>query len=260
MRIVISVDLDFFFTPTLRSIFSVPLDFRDQRQQANSKQDLWMEERIIEDLISYFKRVRKCSSFHCVEKHNESLYHICEAIEADCLQTPMTILNFDAHSDLYWVHDDSHYEGLDSKSCELLSITAEESDWIWVLHAIDVLDKYIWIKPDPKFLSFALPELPKSLVKPNSPGVLQWLENNRQGYTWSDAMWDGTNPKLLKESFKDLRVERFGRSFGMEVQRLQVSKLPQSDDVSCIILCRSPGYTASKADNLYDKIIRDSTP
>jgi len=260
MRIAISVDLDFFFTPALRSISGDPLDSKDRRQQADSKQDLWMEERLVEDLISYFRRVRECAPFHCVEKHNESLYHIYTAIEADRLQTPMTLLNFDAHSDLYWVHDDSHYNGLDSASYEQLSSAAEESDWIWVLHATDVLDKYIWIKPDPEFLSFALPELPKSLVKPYSPKVLQWLENNMPGYTWADAMYDGTKPELLKESFEDLRVERFGRSFYMKVRRLRVSKLPKSNEVACIILCRSPGYTASKADNLYDKIIRDSTP
>ena len=258
--VVLTIDLDFFFQPPLRSPFGSPLNSVQDRQQANSRQTLWMNKELIADFVSYLQRVRSHSCFHCIEKHNQALYHICSVVRVGRLQTPFTLFNFDAHSDLYLIHPDSDYKSVTDMQCEQLPCIADESDWIWMLHAMRLLHKYVWIKPSPEFPRFALPELPKSFVKPKNHEVLDWLEHDRPGLTWSDAMYNGKEPQLLEKSFQGLEAERFGSSFCIQVCRLELSKLPQPASVACVTLCRSPGYTALKADDLYDAIVRDSTP
>lgn len=259
-NVALTIDLDFFFQPVLRSISGTPANSMQDRQQFNSSQSLWMDEQLLADFIAYLRRVRRYSCFHSMEKHNDSLYHICSAVQTGQLQTPLTLWNLDAHSDLYLNHPDNHYGSVSCIQCEQLPCIADEADWVWVLHAIGWLNKYVWIKPSPEFLKFALPELPKSFVKPEDPEVLDWLEHNKPGWTWSDAMYEGKEPKLLMKSFQGLRAERFGSSFCIEVRRLKPTKLPQEGDVACVTLCRSPGYTALKADSLSDRIARDSVP
>jgi hypothetical protein len=259
-NVALTIDLDFFFHPVLRSTFGVPLNTMQNRQQFNFSQSLWLDEQILVDLISYLRRVRRYSCFHSIEKHNDALYYICNAVETGRLQTPFTLWNLDAHSDLYLNHLDSHYRSVRCIQCEQLPGIADESDWVWALHAIGWLNKYVWIKPSPKFLKFALPELPKSYIKPENRTVLDWLEHNRPGWTWSDAMYDGREPKLLAKSFESLKADRFGNSFHIEVNKLEPNKLPQEGSVSCVTLSRSPGYTSLKADDLYNKIVENSTP
>jgi len=259
-NVVLTIDLDFFFQPVLRSTFGTPLNSMQDRQQFNSSQSVWMDEQLLADLILHLRRVRRYSCLHFMGKHNDALYYICSAVQTGRLQTPFTLWNLDAHSDLYLTHPSNYYGSVSCIQCKQLPRIADESDWVWVLHAIGWLHKYVWIKPSPEFLKFALPELPKSFVKPEDPEVLDWLKHNKPGWTWSDAMYEGKEPELLAKSFQGLKAERFGSSFRIEVYRLEPTNLPKGGSVACVTLCRSPGYTALKADDLYDRLVRDSMP
>lgn len=259
-NIALTIDLDFFFYPVLRRTFGAPLNTMQNRQQFSSSHSLWLDKQILVDLILYLRQVRRHSCFHSTEKHSDALYYICTVVETGRLQTPFTLWNLDAHSDLYHSHPDNLYKSVHDIRCEQLPDIAGESDWVWMLHAVGWLNKYVWIKPSPEFLKFALPELPKSYIESENRTVVEWLKKNRPGWSWADAMYDGSEPELLAKSFESLRADRFGSSFRIEVCKLELSRLPQEESVSCVTLSRSPGYTSQKADDLYNKIVEDSTP
>lgn len=258
--VALTIDLDFFFHPVLRATFDTPLKSIRDRQQANSRQSLWIEEQPLSELVSYLRHARRNSCFHCIDKHSNVLEHICDAVLAGRLSKPLTVVNLDGHSDLYFGDADSHYSKANQLQCNQLPSITHEASWVWVLHALGWMDKYVWIKPNPGFLRFALPELPKSFVEAESAEVIDWVQHNLPGYTWADAMYTGNHPELLEKSFQGLKATRFGRSFRIRVCGLEPNALPTVERIGCVTICRSPGFTPAKADGLYERITSDTSP
>jgi len=252
--IALTIDLDFFFDPVLRSFDSTPLKSEEDRRRADSEQSLWMADSSISELNLYLRSLHPNSCFHCVNEHNHALMHICEAMSANHLTKPFTLINIDGHSDLYRGHSDEHYNQVGRIKCSQLPDLADEGSWVWVLHALQWIETYIWIKPTRNFLSFALPELPRDYIKAQSKDVMNWLNNNSGTQSWADEMFQGNEPQLLQESYQGLEATRFGRSFCIQVCKLDLHSLPL-DSVKCVTVCRSPGFTPAEADSLYDRIV-----
>ena len=254
MTVALTIDLDFFFDPVLRSSHITPLRSEEDRHKADSKHSLWMDDNSISELILYLQSLHVVSCFHFVDKHSDALKHICEAVSVGRLTKPFTLINMDGHSDLYRNQSDDDYDRADQIQCSQLSQLTDDASWVWVLHALQWIDTYIWIKPTPHFLSFALPELPKTCVEAESMEVMKWITNNSATKSWADEMHDGKEPQLLKKSYQRLKATRFGRSFCIQVCELDLRSLPLNS-VMCVIVCRSPGFTPAKADSLYDRIV-----
>jgi len=254
MTVALTIDLDLFFDPVLRSFDATPLKSEEDRRKADSKQSLWMDDSLISGLILYLQSLHIGSCFHCVDKHNDALRHICEAVSVGRLTKPFTLINVDGHSDLYRNQSDEDYDRAGQIQCSQLPQLTDEASWVWVLHALHWIDTYVWIKPTPHFLSFALPELPRSYIEAQSMEVMNWISNNSATKSWADEMYEGKEPQLLQKSYQRLKATRFGRSFYIQVCELDFRSLPL-DTVMCVIVCRSPGYTPAKADSLYDRIV-----
>jgi hypothetical protein len=254
MSVALTIDLDFFFDPVLRSFGATPLKSEEDRRRADSRQSLWMDDSSISELLLYLQSLHIGSCFHCVDKHNDSLRHICEAVLAGRLTKPFTLINLDGHSDLYRNQSDEDYDRASQIQCDQLSQLTDEASWVWVLHALWWIDTYIWIKPTPRFLSFALPELPRDYIEAQSMEVMNWIHDKSGTKSWPDEMCEGKEPQLLQKSYERLKATRFGRSFCIRVCKLDIRSL-LLDTVVCVILCRSPGFTPAKADSLYDRIV-----
>lgn len=254
MSVALTIDLDFFFDPVLRSFAATPLKSDKDRQQADSEQSLWMGDDLISGLNFYLRSLYIDSCFHCVNEHNDALRHICEAVSTGRLSKPFTLINLDGHSDLYRNQSDKHYDQAGQIQCGQLPQLTDEASWVWVLHALQWIDNYVWVKPTPHFLSFALPELPRGYIEAQSTEVMDWIRNNSATKSWVDEMYEGKQPQLLKESFQRLKATRFGRSFYIEVCEFDLHSLPL-ETVKCVTICRSLGFTPAKADRLYDRIV-----
>lgn len=254
MSVVLTIDLDFFFDPVLRSFAATPLRSDEARREADSKQSLWVGDDLISGLNLYLRSLYTDSCFHCVNEHNDALRHICEAVSTGRLSKPFTLINFDGHSDLYRNQSDEHYDQTGQTQCNQLSQLTDEASWVWVLHALQWIDTYVWVKPTPHFLSFAYPELPRSYIEAQSMEVMDWIRNNSATQSWVDEMYEGKQPQLLEKSFQRLKATRFGRSFYIEVRELGLDSLPL-ETVKCVTVCLSPGFTPAKADRLYDRIV-----
>jgi len=254
VSVALTIDLDFFFDPVLRSFAATPLKSDEDRRNADSEQSLWVDDTLISGLNLYLQSLCTDSCFHCVSKHNDALRHICEAASAGRLSKPFTLINLDGHSDLYRNQPDDHYDQAGQTPCSQLPQLTDEASWVWVLHALQWIDTYVWIKPTPRFLSFALPELPRGYLEAESAEVMDWIRNISTTQSWVDEMYQGKQPQLLEKSFQRLKATRFGRSFHVEVSKLDLRTLPPKT-VKCVTVCRSPGFTPAKADRVYDRIV-----
>lgn len=254
MSVALTVDLDFFFDPILRTFSGTPLKSAQDRLEANSEQSLWVDGHLISEFNSYLRSLCGHACFHSVNEHNDALMHICEVMSAGRLSKPFTLINLDGHSDLYFTQLDEHYDQANDISCSQLPNLTDEASWVWVLHALQWIQKYVWIKPTPHFLSFSLPELPRSCVEAQCTEVMEWVKQKSTTQSWVDEMYDGKQPKLLEKSFHRLIATRFGRSFDIEVCKLDLHSLP-IETVRCVTICRSPGFTPEKSDYLYDRIL-----
>jgi hypothetical protein len=83
---------------------------------------------------------------------------------------------------------------------------------------------------------------------------MNWISTHSATKSWADEMYEGKEPQLLQDSYKQLKATRFGRSFYIQVRELDLHALPL-DTVMCVIVCRSPGFTPAKADRLYDRLV-----
>jgi len=254
MSVALTIDLDFFFDPVKRSFAATPLKSDEDRRKADSEQSLWVDDDLISGLNLYLRSLYPDSCFHCVNKHNDALRHICEAASTGRLSKPLTLINLDGHSDLYRNQPDEHYDQAAQIQCNQLPQLTDEASWVWVLHALQWIDTYVWIKPTPHFLSFALPEFPRGYIEAQSTEVVDWIRNKSATQSWVDEMYQGKQPQLLEKSFRRLKATRFGRSFYIEVCKLDLHSLPL-ETIKCATVCRSPGFTPAKADRLYDRIV-----
>ena len=127
MSVALTIDLDFFFDPVLRSFDATPLKSDEGRQKADFEQLLWVSDDLISELNRYLRCLNTETCFHCVNEHNDTLRYICEAVSTGRLSRPFILINFDGHSDLYRNQLDEHYDQADRIQCNQLPQLTDEA-------------------------------------------------------------------------------------------------------------------------------------
>lgn len=260
--IVITIDLDYFYWPPMRSISGTPLDgSKAERLAVNASHHRWMDDDGLRSLVHYVRELRTRVRLELVEQHHQVLRCIESAIKSGALSAPATLINFDAHSDLSYA-DSSDLSKASCLSGESLIEAASEATWVWFAFAKGWIGCYIWMKPDPDFLRFEIPDLPRSLVNTNDRHVLDAVKEMSlfPSPSWVDVLYDGRCPELLSRAYQSLEANVLGRNVLIRVRRYDIGGLPDPSRVASFSLSSSPHYTPAKADDLRDELLSMSDP
>jgi len=253
--------MDFFLSPPLTSVLGNPVNRYGSREKLNNLCDFWMPEDDFNWLIKYVKGIDLKPNWTI--EHYNALPYIEKAVHKGELNECFSLINLDAHSDLYRMDLDKQIN---------------EANWVWFLSKGHYLKLYTWViapkdwpdlkndhvnlPPDLIFCKnqneIALMEHKISCLQKEPKYICSFLtcdseEEFNQAKTIQQQI-DELTLKRAKLKYHSMEAKHLDKNFNVQKCSFSRSIFPNASRIGNVTISISPGYTPKKIDRYIDRL------